>query len=268
MISYLISGEGNISLILKGKQYLVRKDAKNYDEVLNAIREEVVEDSLIDIIDKGAVIQRYFLDAGDIKIKDGVITYAGEEIHDSLTERIFAFIEESLPVEPLINFMRKLLANPSFSARKELFDFLDHKSLPITEDGDFLAYKAVQKDYSDKHTGKVFNIVGSIVKMLRPLVDDDRSHGCSSGFHAGTLSYVEGFGSFFDGEDSDKAIIVKINPSNVVSVPIECSCQKLRTCEYLVLMDYAGELKRNLYTDEGGEWNGEPDPENEEEDEY
>jgi hypothetical protein len=47
---------------------------------------------------------------------------------------------------------------------------------------------------------------------------------------------------------------VKINPTNVVSVPVCSDFQKLRTCEYLVLKDYEGEMEYHLYSDDGGEW--------------
>ena len=96
--------------------------------------------------------------------------------------------------------------------------------------------------------------------MARWGVDDERDHGCSSGLHAGALEYVQSYGCFSDREDSDKCIIVKINPAHVVSVPKDSYCQKLRTCEYQVLKDYEGEMEHNLYTDEGDEWDYGDDP--------
>jgi hypothetical protein len=98
--------------------------------------------------------------------------------------------------------------------------------------------------------------------MKRFAVDDDRNHGCSAGLHAGTLEYVQSYGSFHDSPESDKVIIVKISPENVVSVPHCSDCQKLRTCEYTVVRDYEGVMEYNLYKDDGEEWRYE------EEDEY
>lgn len=248
MIAYMITGEGNISLVLKGNQYYVTKNATNYQGVLDGIKSGATEDELIALCDVAKKVDTYMSGTG-VTVNDGVVTFEGEEIHNTLTERIVAFMRDGLPTEPLINFLKKLMSNPSFSARKELFDFLEHKSLPITEDGDFLAYKAVNANFTDKHTGKVDNSVGTVVTMPRHRVDDDRNNGCSSGYHAGTLEYVNGFGG-----GDDKYLIVKINPTNVVSVPSDCNCQKLRTCEYLVLSEYTGELKNHLYSDDGGEY--------------
>jgi hypothetical protein len=80
--------------------------------------------------------------------------------------------------------------------------------------------------------------------MQRAKVDDDRARGCSDGLHAGALNYVAGYGSL---ENGDKIVIVKINPKDVVSVPSDCNCEKLRTCQYEVVGEYEGELLKPLY---------------------
>ena len=259
MVAYLISDEGNISVVLKGKQYFVNATDDVHDRIMDALREGKTEDEIFDILDRVTAVQNYVEDS-DVKVIDGVVTYQGEEVHNTLTERILKFMRNELPVQPLINFLKKLMDNPSYSARKELFDFLSHKSLPITEDGDFLAYKAVGHDYMDKWKGQLDNSVGHTVSMTRFHVDDDRNHGCSAGLHAGTLDYVQGYGNFREDENgdrdphSDRCIIVKINPTNVVSVPLDCECQKLRTCSYTVIKDYEGEMEYQLYSDDGEEW--------------
>jgi hypothetical protein len=136
------------------------------------------------------------------------------------------------------------MGNPSMQSQKELYDFLEHEHLPITEDGHFLAYKAVRGDFKDKYKGVFDNSVGNIVKMQRAKVDDNRSRGCSDGLHAGALNYVAGYGSV---EHGDRIVIVKINPRDVVSVPSDCNCEKLRTCQYEVVGEYQGELLKPLY---------------------
>ena len=169
-------------------------------------------------------------------------------------------MRQGLPVQPLINFLKNMMKNPSFASRRELFDFLSHKSLPVTEDGCFLAYKAVRHDFMDKWSGTVDNNIGQSPTMARFGVDDDRNHGCSAGLHAGTLEYVQSYGGFYEDEEgnpmpsSDKCIIVKINPEDVVSVPTDCNCQKLRTTSYEVIKLYEGEMEYTLATDEGYEW--------------
>jgi hypothetical protein len=48
-------------------------------------------------------------------------------------------------------------------------------------------------------------------------------------------------------------MIVKINPKDVVSVPSDCNCEKLRTCRYEVVGEYQGELLKPLYKSEFSE---------------
>ena len=215
MAAYLISDEGNISIVLNGRQYFVSSTDKDHSLVMDALKADKTEDEIVLIIDKEARVQDYLLDS-EVKIKDGCVIYQEEEVHNALTEKIISFMRLGLPVQPLINFLKNMMKNPSFSSRKELFDFLAHKSLPITEDG---------------------------------------NNGCSAGLHAGTLEYVQSYGRFCEDETStDQCIIVKINPADVVSVPTDCNCQKLRTTSYEVLALYSGEMEYNLATDEGEEW--------------
>ena len=176
---------------------------------------------------------------------NGQVTYEGEIVHGSISKRILEFMSKGLPFQPLVNFLNNLMENPSMQSQKELYDFLEHEHLPITDDGHFLAYKAVRSDYKDKYKGVFDNSVGNVVKMQRAKVDDDRARSCSDGLHAGALNYVAGYGSV---EAGDKIVIVKINPRDVVSVPSDCNCEKLRTCRYEVVGEYQGELLKPLYS--------------------
>ena len=105
--------------------------------------------------------------------------------------------------------------------------------MPITPEGNFLAYKGVNDDFTDKHTGKFSNKVGEVLEMRRGGVDDDARHGCSSGFHAGSYEYAKGYAY-----NGGNLMVVEINPADVVSVPYDCECQKLRTCKYKVVGHY------------------------------
>ena len=129
------------------------------------------------------------------------------------------------------------MANPSRRAVNELYSFLSHKNLPITDSGTFLAYKSVRSDYTDHHTGEFSNALGSVLEMPRNAVCDNAGQGCSDGFHAGSLQYASSFGG-----DGSVLLIVEIDPADVVSIPSDCSCQKLRTCKYKVVSLYAGLL--------------------------
>jgi hypothetical protein len=204
-------------------------------------------DSLRSNIDVESAVKRYVSVSGDIYIDNGVVKYKGEAVHNLIVDRILQFMTEDMPFEPLVKFLENLMQNPSYRARKELYAFLEHEALPITEDGHFLAYKAVRSDFMDIWSGTIYNGIGSVVKMQRSNVDDDCNRGCSSGLHAGSIDYVRGYGN-----DSSRFLIVKINPANVVSVPSEDS-RKLRTCEYVVVSEFKDKLTKACYTANGNE---------------
>ena len=233
--------DGNLTLVLNNKSYQVLPDHINYKMILEALP-TATSDELLEIVDIEKAVASF--SDGLVEIKNGQVTYEGEAVHGSISKRILEFMSKGLPFQPLVIFLKNLMENPSMQSQKELYDFLEHESLPITEDGHFLAYKAVRSDYMDKYRGTFDNHVGNVCQMTRSKVDDDRSRGCSNGLHAGALNYVAGYGSV---ESNDKIVIVKINPKDVVSVPSDCNYEKLRTCRYEVVGEYQGELLKPLY---------------------
>jgi hypothetical protein len=234
--------DGNLTLVLNNKSYQVLPDHLNYKMILEVLP-TASADELLEMVDIQKAVTVY--SQGLVEIKEGRVLYDNEEVHGSISKRILEFMSKGLPFQPLVNFLNNLMDNPSMQSQQELYDFLEHEHLPITEDGYFLAYKAVRSDYMDKYAGKFRNKVGDICKMTRSKVDDNRSVGCSQGLHAGALNYVASYG---DVDAGDKIVIVKINPKDVVSVPSDCNHEKLRTCQYEVVGEYQGELLKPLYS--------------------
>lgn len=234
--------DGNLTLVLNNKSYQVLPDHINYKMILERLPIATV-DELLEIVDVEKAVAAF--SDGLVEIKNGQVTYEGEVVHGSISKRILEFMSKGLPFQPLVNFLNNLMENPSMQSQKELYDFLEHENLAITSDGHFLAYKAVRNDFKDKYRGIFDNSIGNIVTMQRAKVDDDRGRGCSNGLHAGALNYVANYGSVDAG---DRIVIVKINPRDVVSVPTDCNCEKLRTCRYEVVAEYEGELIKPLYS--------------------
>lgn len=247
-MTYIITPEG-ITVVSNGQSYTLSSTHGNYNDVLDAIRNGEPESVVIELLNPKVALTRYLGDK--FEVGENTVKFNGEEVHGTLVRRIIDCHRDGLPTEPLLKFFENLEANPSFRARQELYDFLAHRNMPITPDGCFLAYKSVRSDFTDHHTGKFSNRVGSVLEMERRKVDDDRDNGCSYGFHAGSLEYATTFGS-----EDRKVLIVKVNPADVVSVPTDCECQKLRTCRYEVVDLYNGPLRntiaddQNLYQDE------------------
>ena len=240
-IPYILNPAKSLTVFVGGKQVTVRKEDSSFNNALAAIKEGRWDD-LQNIVDKISAIKVFV--KGDLKVEGNIITYRGEAVHNLIVDRILQFIGEGLEVEPMLNFLNKLMKNSSYKCIQDLFAFLERGNMPIDPDGDFYAYKAVKSDWTDKHTGTILNTIGRIVEFPRNKVDDNPANGCSYGLHAGSIQYVKSFASC-----GDKIIVVKIDPSEVVSVPNE-DTSKLRCCKYKVVEEYVGLLPDTLYDSE------------------
>lgn len=166
---------------------------------------------------------------GNVTVTAQGVYYKGRKIDSSLTKRIITLLKENQDVSYMLKFMDNLYANPVESAINELFDFLGKCNLPITDDGCFMAYKMVNQNYTDCHSGKFDNSPGQIIVMPRKDVDPDRRNECSRGFHFCSKEYL---GSGFGG---GRLMRVKVDPKDVVSIPMGYGYSKGRTWKYEVV---------------------------------
>jgi hypothetical protein len=244
-LNALIKTDESITAVIDGVPKTMTQNHPSFTEALTCLATGDI-DTLDALFDVSTSITRKFNSDGveGIEIADGVIYYNDEPIHNYVVDRIFEFMQEGLPFKPVAQFLSKLMENPSRRAVEELYKFLEHKNLPICEDGDFLAYKSVREDYKDHYSGTFYNGVGEVLEMPRNAVCDDADVGCSFGFHAGSYEYAKNFGC-----GNSRLVIVKINPADVVSVPKDCDCQKLRTSRYEVVKDFERVYRSPLNTE-------------------
>lgn len=255
MLAYTIDSSGGVNLVVNGKNHSILAGDKNYDSVLEVLNGESEDkasllEGLLNVVD---TVQSYLTGSG-ISIQGGSVYWNGMRIENVVVDRILDFSSKKLPYMPLVKFLEKLMQNPSHRSVNLLYNFLEHGNMPICEDGDFLAYKAVTNDYLDKHTKKISNKVGDKPSIPRFMVNDDPEVACSVGLHAGSLKYA----SDFMGCDG-RLIIVKINPANCVCVPKDVESQKLRTCEYEVVAEYTGPLEFPLANKDASEYDASGD---------
>lgn len=232
-----IKSQNRITVYINGNSYSATTEHPCFIEIVELMKTEDVNiDELVELFDTTKAIVAY--GAGSTEVKDGVIYYKGEALHNTLTEKLLAMMSEGFNIEPLVKFLDNLKQNPARHAQQELYDFLEAGSLPITEDGHFLAYKAVRHDYKDYHSGTIYNRIGDIVEMDRGDVCDNREVTCSYGLHFAQKSYAESFGS-----NDGHLMILKINPKDVVSIPIDYNNTKGRCSRYEVIAE-ASEFKK------------------------
>lgn len=162
---------------------------------------------------------------------DEVISYRGMEVKNAVVERIFTGMSQGFNMKPYVRFLEKLMSNPSKTAVDELYLWLENSRLPITEDGDFLAYKKVRDDYGSYYdNGKTMNRIGDEPSMERNMVDDNRERTCSQGLHFCSWEYLP---SYYGNQG--RVMVVKINPANVVSIPSDYNNAKGRAWTYKII---------------------------------
>jgi len=233
MIPYILTDD-SLTVVLKGESLTMNRANPAFRNAIEALESENAE-QLEAMFDTPKAVTQYV--DGNIEVTSaGEVKYKGSEVHNHVVGRILSFMSEGLPYKPLVKFLEKLMENPSRRATEELYGFLEHKQMPLTPDGNFLAYKGIREDYTDWYSGKFSNKVGETLEMPRNGVCDEADIGCSSGFHAGSLEYAEGYGN------GGHLMVVEINPKDVVSVPNDCNCQKLRTAKYKVVDHYKTKL--------------------------
>lgn len=173
---------------------------------------------------------------GNVKIIDDKFYWNGTELRTGLSERVLSMFKEGFDISHMVKFMSNLMKNPSERAIEQLYNFLDACSLPITPDGCFLAYKRINLDYTDCYSGKIDNSIGKIVEMDRVLVNSKAEDLCSTGLHFCSLSYLSSF-------SGARTVVVKINPKDVVSIPIDYGFSKGRCCKYEVISEIDGDVE-------------------------
>jgi len=168
---------------------------------------------------------------GDITVTDGEIYYKNKPLHNTLTAKMIQLIKEGWDIAIWAKFLDKVMKNPSQTAIDELYLFLEAAQMPLTEDGDFLAFKKVRDDYTSIHDSKTDNSIGTKPSMPREEVNPDRFNTCSSGLHFCAHSYLTHFGDTVN----SRVIIVKINPADVVAIPSDYNNAKGRAWTYEVV---------------------------------
>jgi hypothetical protein len=276
MSNYLVSkeAEDGIYVVLDGQLKFMSVEHEKYPDVVELVDEY---NDTRDKEDRSAILTelketfstplftRLSQDARFLVDSMGQLYYKGigEPIPGELAQMMQEGLNNGVNTEPYINFWKNLAANPDKAVRSQLFGFLEHNGHPITKNGYFLAYKAVDvKRRYDKETGMpvydrieyseetgepleepitqnfVFTSmhkgpfggtiqVGKPVRMPRKDCDPNPNVTCSQGLHVGSMEYVGTFGG-----PNSVVLEVLVNPRNVVAVPTDYNNTKMRVCEY------------------------------------
>lgn len=227
----------NVTVAYDGQTHIVKRTDKLGEQLIAALKANDT-DAIPNLVSAAKRIEAF--SKGNFVVKDGEILVNGVPAPTVLGNKIVRFSEEGLPYQPLVKFAASLQANPSFRAVNELFQFLEKNDHPITENGNFIAYKKVRDDFMDVHSGTFDNSVGNTVEMPRNKVNEDATQTCSYGLHVANYDYAS---NFYGG---GVMLEVEVNPADVVAVPIDYNQAKMRVCKYKVLGVVTQEHDPNL----------------------
>ena len=224
-VNWLITDQ-NITVNYDGQTHIIARTDGLADRLIKAVKENNL-DEIPNLVSAAKRIENF--SNGKFTVRDGDIYVNGVKAPAALGNKILRFSNEGLPYEPLVKFAEKLQNNPSFRSVNELFKFLEKNDHPITENGNFIAYKKVREDFKDVHSGTFDNSPGQLVEMPRNQVNEDSSQTCSYGLHVANWDYAT---NFYHG---GVMLEVEIDPADVVAVPADYNQAKMRVCKYLVL---------------------------------
>jgi len=224
-VSYIIT-DHNITVNYDGQTHIVpRKDSLSA-RLIDAIKNKKL-DEIPKLVSVAKRVEEF--GQGNFTIVNGKLFIKGMEVPEVLSRKVISFLNEGLPVEPLIKFADNLLKNPSYRSVNELFQFLEKNDHPLTDNGCFIAYKKVREDFKDVHSGKFDNSPGKVVEIPRNQVDEDSNRTCSHGLHVANWDYANNFYS------GGVMLEVEVNPADVVAIPTDYDQAKMRVCRYVVL---------------------------------
>jgi hypothetical protein len=239
--AYIVTSNA-ITVIWEGRPYMVNTDNPNYTGLKNALL-NAEYDSIGRFLDIKKQIEDF--SHNSIKIVSEKVYYGNYELKGFVIDKLLEFLRSGAKdAQPILNFIEKLMFNPSKNSVDQLYTFLSYKTLPLTETGNVIGYKGVDADYYSKHgntntivitgtvnkNGCILNKVGETIEVARNSVDDNKDNHCSHGLHIGSYDYAKDWA----GNDGH-LMMVEFNPCDAVSVPTDCNFQKLRVSKYKVI---------------------------------
>ena len=201
------------------------------------------EDRILELADLLTFMSRQT--HGDVEVGDKQVRWRGQVVHGVIVERILESLRLGYGLDPLANFLGRVLLNPIVAAREELFQWLEAGNAPLTPEGKFLAFRNVRADYKDIYSGKIDNSVGQAPWMPREQVDPNRYNTCSRGLHFCSFGYL----SKYTSSDGGHTMIVEVDPADVVAIPTDYNHQKGRTWIYKVVGEVDMKKASTFYQD-------------------
>jgi len=231
----LIAVGGHMTVIFGTEQFILQQEQNPslFKKLLNLASANKLDEIGKEYFNVKAAVEKYTKQHFTVEHSQLKLKATGEVIPEVIAKKLLELKKNDEDFMPLVRFWKKLSKNPDPRIKEQLFGFLRHNNIPLTEDGDVLAEKGVEVlpdgTLVDCHTKKIDNSIGMVVSMPREDCDSDPNVTCSCGLHVAAPDYVRHHWS------SGVIIEVIIDPQDFVAVPIDYNNTKARVCRYKVI---------------------------------
>lgn len=228
-----------LSVLVNFRSIAIPSSHPNFKQLCELVKlPGTTEHDVVPLIDIPAAITSYT--GGDVVVQGGKLFYRGVEVNDNLSKLILGFVKSGQPeaADPFKKFLANCRQNPDIRLVDTIFDWCVAGNMPITPEGELIAWKIVSKDWMSLRAGKRGHLrhqIGDVVSEPREECDPNRNQTCSSGIHFCSLEYLEkgGYGGGLSG--GNRIIAVVINPADITAIPTDYNLSKGRCCKLRVV---------------------------------
>jgi hypothetical protein len=227
-----------LNVTINGLPYSISKDYPNFAKIRDAVVSGQSPAAIFALIDENARAAKRLIESsmraqnltGRLTYDEGLIYFDGTAIANYAVDTLLRFLHMGHNAAALARFVEKQQTNPDAIVHEHLYAFLEFGKIPLTQDGDFLVYKAVRPNYRDIRSGTFDNSVGRVCAIPREQVDPNRAQTCSYGLHVCSFAYLPHFA-----DAQGHVMLCKVDPYNVVAIPNDYNNTKMRVCRYEVV---------------------------------
>jgi hypothetical protein len=265
MLTHIKDNRNHWTVVIDNQSHQFDHTHPEYEGLVECVKTGDAE-AFAELLEIGTVIENW--SEGNFEFRDGFLYYEDEQVASQPTDRIIQLIKNGWDKGPMLAYLDRLYQNISNRAVMESYDWCSHRGLPITPDGYLVGYKGVgvyngkdktdkmgrplsTGDLVDKWSNSIRNNIADEVSMNRRKVSDNCNEGCSAGLHVGTYEYACGWAG-----SEGKVVLVRFDPSDIVSVPTDCEYQKMRVSRYTVIGVARDIIEEEVYEDELYEYDG------------
>jgi hypothetical protein len=280
LTQFVLTGDDDfqvVTVLVDGELRTADSSHINFRAIVDAAQNG--DPDIAELFDTEQFKARVFTRLSDrITVEGDNVYLDSEPVHGLIADHILRGVEYGVfDIEPTLNFLENMATNPNPESVEQLYNWLDaNDGFTITNDGMIVGYKGVAKQSDGslvsvnsgkaivdgaEVTGQIPNYLGAVVEMPRSEVEFNPSRGCSTGLHVGTYDYATGWAQ-------GALLEVIVNPRDVVSVPSDCSAQKMRCSRYEVVGTIDHKIESTVRDFDGGygsvwgDGEGEDEPDN------